>query len=472
MENNIFISKSVPVKHRADVLVVGGGLGGVAAALASARAGARTVLMERNGFVGGVATAGMCCSVFNCMATGSRRFRMFGIPYEITDALAVRAGGGSGWKDHKGHIIYDVERGKLVLLELLKEAGVKILLDSPIVDALIEDGRIEAVVSADASGAYAVKAEQYIDATGENVLAYLAGVAVDHIADGRQGVHSYCFRFGGVDTDAFVGYFRKNPDQYPNGVDIDWTLDEALAQYDETGTMLFPHGGGMQMSLFDEARKNGDLPEAFGMYYALNATQMHIIKETGSVHVITGFTKLKSLDSDCISDAVIEGRQMAAMMEKVYKKYIPGFAGAYISSNADDLGIRQTRNIDSGFPFTAEMQKSAYRCEHPIGIGVVMYENKLNNDSKAWKAQCFGEDVYEIPMECLIPRSAKNLIIGAGRGADTVPYHILRVMIMTMAVGQGAGVIASIAAKDGCEIKDADYPSVRAELERQGVAFS
>ena len=99
----------IPATARADVLVAGGGLGGVAAAIAAARAGARTILVERNGYLGGVATAGMCCSVFHCLATYDRQIAVKGIPYEVVDALAVRAGAGAGGEKHKGHIIYDVE---------------------------------------------------------------------------------------------------------------------------------------------------------------------------------------------------------------------------------------------------------------------------------------------------------------------------------------------------------------------------
>ena len=117
-------SRETPVRDEVDVLVVGGGLGGVSAAVAAARAGARTLLVERNGFPGGVATAGLCCSVHNRFYTPSHELIVKGNALEFVDALAEAGGPSSHWHDHKGHIIYDVERGKLVLIELLERAGV------------------------------------------------------------------------------------------------------------------------------------------------------------------------------------------------------------------------------------------------------------------------------------------------------------------------------------------------------------
>ena len=115
------------------------------------------------------------------------------------------------------------------------------------------------------------------------------------------------------------------------------------------------------------------------------------------------------------------------------------------------------------------MKESAYRCSDAIGVGVIETYEYLMKADKAWGAQVFGNDVWEIPLGCLIPKDTENIIIGAGRGADTEPALLLRVMVTTMAVGQGAGVAAAIAARNGSTLKNVDYPSVRTELIRQGV---
>ena len=111
-------SRNVPVRDEVEVLVAGGGLGGVSAAVAAARAGAKTLLIERNGFPGGVATAGMCRSLFNCLYTPSHELVVRGPALEFVEELAG-SGPGEVRRDHRGHIIFDVERGKLALIELL-----------------------------------------------------------------------------------------------------------------------------------------------------------------------------------------------------------------------------------------------------------------------------------------------------------------------------------------------------------------
>ncbi|MGC9346717.1 MAG: FAD-dependent oxidoreductase, partial [Anaerolineae bacterium] len=141
MEMNEEPGQDIPVRDAYDVVVCGGGLGGTATAIAAARAGARTLLIERNSFLGGVATAGMCCSIFNCYYTGikPRRLGTSGIPVEVADALAEATGYGRKWHAHKGHIIYDIERGKLVLQDLVEEAGAEMLLQTWVSDAIVDD---------------------------------------------------------------------------------------------------------------------------------------------------------------------------------------------------------------------------------------------------------------------------------------------------------------------------------------------
>ena len=464
----------VPVTHRAEVVVAGGGLGGVAAALASARAGAKTLLVERNGYLGGVATAGMCCSVFHCLATFDRKIAVQGIPYEIVDALATRAGAGAGWQAHKGHIVYDVEKAKLLLHELLDEAGVTVLLDAPVVDVLMQDRRVTGLVLAGSEGLFAVHAQNVVDATGDSLVAWRAGAPM------REGLskptggckHSYVFRMSNVDLDAFMDYFRRNPEQYAENMDIEWTLPEALAQFDAYGTLLFPHGGGVQMKIVKDALADGTLSLRLGMYDTLDAMQMHGIRKDGIMHIITGFTTVEGLDADTLSRAVLDGRRMAAHVAAFFQQRMPGFEKAYISATADDLGIRASRWIDGESTFTQEDKRNPSRFPDAIGVGVVEHHEVMHGGKGAWTAQRFTNDVYQIPLSCLLPRDIDGVVMGAGRGASTDPAALLRVMVVTMSCGQGAGVAAAVAARAGVPVRQAAYADVRAELVRQGVALA
>ncbi len=464
--DKIQISRTVPVTGSADVVVAGGGLGGVSAALAAARSGASVILAETNGFLGGVATAGMCCSVFNCMFTGERKLMVGGIPLEIVDALAVGAGPGINWRKHKGHMIYDVEKAKLVLAELLEKAGVRIWLNTHVSDVMMDGGRVTHLIVSGKSGLEAIGCKVLVDATGDCDAAALAGVQLRKTFGHRA---SYVFRLGNVDVDRFVDYLLENPEEYPGKMDIDWSLEEAAAQYRENGTFLFPHGGGMQMTKIKEAVQNGDLPRMFGKYDTLDAMQMHMIRDKGVCHVITGYVSNEDMGAENLTASISEGKQIAFLFNDMMRKYMPGFENSFVSQTADDLGIRGSRCIVGESTFTREMKESAYRCEDAVGAGVIEMHKKLMKADNAWNAQVFGDDVWEIPLGCLIPKDSENIIIGAGRGADSNPPLLLRVMAVTMIVGQGAGTAAAIAAESGVRIRDIDLSVLHRELEKQGV---
>lgn len=465
----ISFERQIPVVAEADVVVAGGGLGGVAAALAAARAGASIILAETNGFLGGVATAGMCCSVFNCLFTRDRELKVKGIPLEIVDALAVEAGGpGMSWREHKGHIIYDVEQAKLLLLDRLVSAGVQVRLDSPAIDVIREGNRITALVTGGKNGPEALACRVLIDATGDCDTVALAGAP---FAKKPALKASYVFRLGNVDVDRFVNYLREHPEEYPNGVDIEWALDEALRQYEVNGTFLFPHHGGMQLSGLRTAIENGDYAKTYGRYTILDATQMHMIRDKGVCHVITGYIPNDDLDAASLSESIYEGKKVAYYFAACANKYLPGFEKAFISATADDLGIRGSRTIEGESTFTREMKATPHRCPDAIGVGITEWNEKIHNGKETGTAQVFGNDVYELPLSCLIPKGTENLIVGAGRGADSDPPLLLRVMVTTMVVGQGAGVAAAAAAKAGCAVKAVDMSAVRRELIRQGVVF-
>ncbi|MCL2814533.1 MAG: FAD-dependent oxidoreductase [Oscillospiraceae bacterium] len=451
-----------------DVLVVGGGLGGLAAALGSARAGAKTMLLERNTYLGGVATAGMCCSVFNCLFTRGRKLAVSGIPLEITDLLADSGGPGMSWRRHKGHVIYDLELAKLSLDKLAQNNAVQLLLETMVTDVAKENGRLTGVRFIGKGGAGTISAKAVVDATGDSDVAHMAGAPLITIPREGFSRSSYCFRMGNVDLDGFVDYFRNNPGQYPELMDIEWSLAEALAQYEDNGTFLFPHGGGMQMDIMKKGIESGELKLSLGVYDTMDATQMHGIRNTKIMHIVTGYTKI-SLDAFDISRAITDGREMAHHAAQFMRKRMPGFENAFVCGFADNLGIRASRYIHGDFVFTAQMKSTPSRFEDAIGQGVVEVQQKLHKAKNAWGAQIFGDDVYQIPYRCLLPRNVDGLIMGAGRSVSADNPYLLRVMATTMTIGQAAGIAAATSAKEGEELRRLDVCTIQRELAAQGV---
>ena len=453
----------LPVRGEYDVIVCGAGLGGTAAATAAARAGAKTLLIERNSFLGGVATAGMCCSIFNCYYTGgeSRRLGTTGIAVEVANAMADATGYGRKWHDHKGHIIYDIERGKLVLQELVENAGAELLLQAWTAGAIVENDVVRGVIVETKSGREAIRAKVVVDATGDADVAARAGAPV-HTHE--KGVHTLCFRLGNVDVNAFVDFFRQHPAQFPEYMDVDWCLDEALAQYDDCGTFLFPHGGGMQMDAFKQAKAGGELPESIGIQDTTDACQMHALRQTGIVHVITGFTHFDGLDAEQISRSITDGRRMAFTVAEVYRKHIPGFADSFVAGTAANLGVRTSRYLDGEFAFTGEMLKAGVRQPDSVGTLVGWDHPVKHRGADAWGCQVCRADSADLPYRCLLPKKVDGLLMGAGRSISTANPSLLRVMAHTMVVGQAAGTAAAVAVKREETPRNVEVAAVQAAL--------
>ncbi|MBR7097854.1 MAG: FAD-dependent oxidoreductase [Clostridia bacterium] len=455
---------------RTQVLVVGAGLGGVAAAIASARSGADTLLIERNGYPGGVATAGHCCSLFNCFVRADGSLAVGGIPYEIASELAKRAGPGSGWEKHRGHMIFDVEKAKTALTDLMLESGVRVRYFTPLSDVIRENGCIKGVLVTGRNGLECIQADTYVDATGDSDLAVLANCSHKSIACKA----SYLFRLGNVDMDRFVDYFRQNPDQYISYVDIDWEAKDAFRQYDETGTFLFPHGGGAVMDIIRNKIKSGEYREQMGTQTNLDAFQMHGIRETGTIHIITGFTVVSDLDAGTLTDRTHEGRKIAQYVADFMRANFPGMENSYIASTADDLGVRYSRMIKTGRCLTKAMQFSSEPLEDGVGKCLIVRSERRHADTiwgegKTWGYQALGDGCFELPLGALIPDSVDNLIMGTGRSICAQTISLIRVMADTMVVGQAAGTTAATAALRGESIRSVDYPSVRARLESFGA---
>jgi len=450
------------VRGEYDVIVAGAGLGGIAAALASGRTGARTLLVERNSFAGGVATAGMCCSIFNCYYSSQGELCTTGIPVEIADRLAEATGFGKKWHKHKGHIIYDIERAKRLFDEMLADAGVELLYSTLATSAVTEGDRVRGVIVEDKLGREAILAKVVVDATADGDI--LAAAGAPHKVRERA-LNTLCFRMGNVDVDAFVDYFRKHPEQYPPYQDVEWSVDECLAQYDDCGTFLFPHGATEQVGVFQKAIQAGVIPEKIGITDCIQThRQMHALRDTGIVHVIAGFTHFNGLDPKKITQSITDGREMVSILVDVYRKYVPGFENAFVAGTAANLGVRASRTMQGDFLFTREMMAAGTRQPDAIARCV-----GWGSSSKGKECQALFTDSCDVPYRCLLPGKVEGIIPGTGRGVSTTSSDLLRVMVHTMAVGQASGTTAALSANADVLPRDLDVPLLQRELTNQGV---
>ncbi|MDH7571664.1 MAG: FAD-dependent oxidoreductase, partial [Armatimonadota bacterium] len=242
-------------------------------------------------------------------------------------------------------------------------------------------------------------------------------------------------------------------------------------QYQETGTFLFPHGGGIQLEWIRRGLAEGTYPETVGMHRQVAALQMHAIRDLGVVHLITGFVTIDDLDVAKITRAMTDGKRMAFTVTDYFRRHVPGFERAFVANTADDLGMRATRWIEGDFVFTPEMKSNPTRFDDAVGRGVVQRDFVKSRAPGAWNVQTFYDASFDIPYRCLLPRGVEGLLMGAGRSVSAMPPTLLRVMALTMVVGQAAGAAAAVAARQKVVPREVDVRTLQQELRQQGVTI-
>ncbi len=452
------LRSELPVAGDYDVVVAGAGLAGVAAATAAARAGARTAVVECRPYAGGISTAGMEPSICNYFHDTRGELIVGGRPLELIERMVGLGAVHRNWDQHRGHVIFDVEIGKLAMDEMLDDAGVDIWYDTLVTDAVMDGKRLSGVQVANRSGNRVLQAGCVVDATGDADVAHYAGAPL-HVGPGQANVHSFVFRLGNVDLDAIADFIRRNPHEYIHDTDIGLTPEEALAFYEDTGRIMFMHHGAPKMKLMQRLIERGEYSRQWGPYQHMDAFQLHGIRESRTLVVNTGWFELHEPDGKALSDWLREGRGMAQYVTDFMRRHFPGCRDCFLLATADAPGLRRTRWLDTDFTLTREIYDTAPQYEDAVGRGVVIEPGPLYKTNKT----------FDIPLRCLLPRRVEGLLIGSGRSASCVPAELLRTMPVTMSVGQGAGAVAAVAVREGIAPRDVDLEAVQEALSDQGV---
>lgn len=436
----------------ADVLVAGGGMAGIAAAVAAARAGADVLLVERGGTLGGVATAGL-----NCSFMGVDRSVIGGVLWEVLDRLAGIGGSIEGL-----YTPFDPEAFKTVALEMVADAGARLLLHSWLIDAVTDDAGVKGARFVTKSGMREIRAGAVVDATGDGDIAAAANGAFDTgRADGRPGQPmTMMLRMGNVDTAKLIEYVKANPDElYKNPLKC--VLEE------DRNPPLFLFSG-----FFDLVRKGkeaGHLDtgrESMGLQGLPNRGQ--VLVNATRVHGLSG------IDADDLTRAEIEGRRQAKSVVEFLKKYMPGFEDAHLIDTAASIGVRETRRIRGRYMLTREDILSERRFPDAIARNFFPMDNHGpadNPNSHSWTVLRPG-GFYDIPYRCLVPESVDGVLL-AGRciSATHEAHASTRSMPCSLATGQAAGVAAALSVSQRKRPADLDPEALRDALRKQEVVL-
>lgn len=439
-----------------DVLVVGGGNAGCAAALAAARNGARVLLAERYGFLGGTATASMV-GPWMTFHSGDDRI-VGGIAQEIVDRLVARGGSPGHLHDASDYVPtitpFDPELHKALLFEMMRESGVDLLLHAWFLDAIMSGSRVDGARFATVGGTRSVRANRTIDATADAYVAAGAGVPTQQgDARGRVQPASLMFRLSHVDREALAAYVRRHPDQ----------MRSSLKTHERTPESMTAVAG--LYELWAAARERGDVsvPRELVSFFATPYADEVTVNMTRVVDV-------DPLDPDDLTRAEVEARAQVTQLVAFFRRDVPGFANARIAATATQIGVRESRRIVGEYTLTADdvlgartFEDAVARSAYPIDI-----HNPSGSGTTTHRLPPGGS--YEIPYRCLVPMQAEDLLV-AGRCISTTHEALAstRLTPTVMTLGQAAGTAAALSVKAGVSPRTLDAQALRAQLVRDGV---
>lgn len=432
MDQFDFEIKNVPVLKRTEVLVVGSGTAGVAAAVASARGGAKTLIVERYGCLGGALTV----SNVSSYGFSINRFPevLDGIPKEIE----TRCREFGAWApDHRGGGIFvDGELYKCMLDQWMMEEGVEVLLHTTVIGAYVKDGILRGVFCQSKSGIGIILTERTVDASGDGDVAALAGAPVEKRDKKQLQPVSVVFGIDNVDVEAFNAHFRK-----PNTNGFATVFNQAAA----TGEWNSPKRGGAWKIL----TSNGDIK-------SLNLTLVREIDAT---------------DVEDLTRAEIEGRRQIVHIISLFRKYGKeiGLGDCRLRNIASQLGLRETRRIIGKYRLREEDVRSCFRFDDSIGrllYAIDLYgEVKINHIPTELKT-------FTVPYRALLPQKIDGLLV-AGRciSCDDVAFGAVRLMVGCALTGQASGAAAALSLKSGAGVGEIDVQALQNVIKGLGTAI-
>jgi hypothetical protein len=416
-------SREINVFDEVEVLVIGAGPGGVSAAIAAAREGADTLLVERYGCLGGLATGGLVLMYTawlpgQCTEWRERLEQLDGLRY-LTGLQGLGGGMGGGGGPGMGVSMADPELLKCILNEMARESGMKLLLHSWGTQAIVEGNTVKGVIFESKSGRQAVMGKVVIDATGDGDIFAMAGAEFDGYVNPelRTCQVAVVFRIAGLDWDKFAEFRAANPERWK------------------------------------EMRQEVD--DIAGFHLGPVATSRNDITWVNSF--LEGYDILNVEDLTKVEVAV---RNAMIPVTEYFKKNLPGFENGFLFDSAWQTGTRGSRRLIGEHIFTQEDMGKDF--EDAIAVFTRPVPPNAPQGTQPQK--------LEMPYRCLVPKSLDGLLV-AGRdfSSDTIMNTRFNVIQPCIAMGQAAGTAAALASKNNVEPRNVNYKELRKRLAAQGI---
>lgn len=427
----MFYQKELPIRYQTDILVVGGGPSGIAAAVTAARKGKRVLIIENNGCFGGEGTTGLVPSF--AQFTDGEKFLVGGVGREIRDLTIGE------YCDYQRYFYtFSVEKLKTVYDNIvINEKNIDFLFFTKMVDVVSRDGHVESVIAASKNGLFAIKAKIYIDCTGDGDLCAWAGADFEYgDENGDVMPPTLCSLWSNID-------YSRDSDSLKT--QIERAINDGVFSNEDR------HVPGIMCS----SRKDGIGGGNVGHIFGTNGT-----------------------DDVSLTKAMINGRKIVHEFEGFYHKYMNGFENAYLCYTADMLGIRESRRIlgdyqlcGNDFLNRAEFKDEIGRYAYPVDIHIMKPTKEAFDAYKKEFTQTMvygvGES-YGIPYRILTPSKLSNVLV-AGRcvSTDRQMQASIRVMPGCYITGQAAGDAAVLACESE-DIRKVDITALKKEIVKSG----
>ena len=440
--------REIPVVADVDVLVVGGGPAGVCAAVAAARAGASTFLVERHGFLGGMWTAGMVLTLagYNSWLRPYQRC-VEGVPAEWLARAAEQDGAvdGDGWVLNS-----DPEVMKRVADEMIEAEGIGLLLHSRGARPIVEDGAVRGVYVENVDGRRAVRASVTVDCTGNGDV--VAGAGSDWVKGNTLQPMTMPFRVGNVSPDPEREHNASV--RIPIGPEATLLKQPLLGRYASTRRDI-----DLDVDAMREARTRGELPPFGGPWFGGMEKDIAWVNTTRVVG--------DASDADELTRAEITGRKDSVVLLEALREHSPAFAEGRLLHTSTQIGVRETRRLVGAYTLTGEDIRANTRFDDSIAVGC--WPIDVHQAGDVGVHAMYVPLPYEIPYRTLLPQKTDGLLV-AGRciSVDREALGSARVGATCAATGQAAGVAAALAATGKKQPRELDTNEIRTAIRDQG----